>query len=109
MQLFRLMCSQNVESHSYTCNFALEACTGLVDNAMGMEIYRIAVLRRFHLDPYFEVQGLIFLVKSSNMDEARKCLIKCLKEMLFTGIKPLEVMCSNASLKKQSEHFLYDR
>ncbi|KAI9124898.1 hypothetical protein K1719_004225 [Acacia pycnantha] len=65
----------------------------------------IVVLREFHLDPYFGSSMINPLVKSSNLDEARKVFDQIPERDLFVGIYLLEVMCRNASLRKQSECF----
>ncbi|KAF7808770.1 pentatricopeptide repeat-containing protein [Senna tora] len=87
LQLFNVMGSCNIKIDSYTCNFALKACTGLLDNDMGMEIIRIAVSKGFHLDPYFGSSMINFLVKSDNLAEARK---------VFDQMPERDVVCWNA-------------
>ncbi|XP_054809187.1 pentatricopeptide repeat-containing protein At1g11290, chloroplastic-like [Prosopis cineraria] len=87
LQLFKMMGSRNIEIDSYTCNFALKACSGLLDKETGMEIYKRAVVRGFHLDPYFGSSMINFLAKSGYLDEARR---------LFDQMPERDVVCWNS-------------
>lgn len=98
LQLFKMMGSCHIEIDSYTCNFALKACTGLFDNEMGMEIISTAVVRGFHLDPYFGSSMINFLVKSGNLDEARE---------VFDQMPERDVVCWNSMIGGYVQNCLF--
>ncbi|XP_019445815.1 PREDICTED: pentatricopeptide repeat-containing protein At3g12770-like [Lupinus angustifolius] len=87
LHLFKMMRSCDMEISGYTCNFALKACTGLLDNEIGMEIVRIAVENGFHLHPYVGSSVINFLVKSGNLDDAR---------VVFNRMPERDVVCWNS-------------
>ncbi|XP_061358541.1 pentatricopeptide repeat-containing protein At3g12770-like [Gastrolobium bilobum] len=86
-KLFKMMGSCDIEINSYTCIFALKACTSLLDNEIGMEIVRTAVGRGFHLHPYVGSSMINFLVKSGNLGDARA---------VFDGMPERDVVCWNS-------------
>ena len=69
--LFKMMGSCDIEINSYTCIFALKACTCTLDYEMGMEIVRAAVGRGFHLHRHVGSSVINFLVKSGKLGDAR--------------------------------------
>ncbi|KAK7252012.1 hypothetical protein RIF29_35682 [Crotalaria pallida] len=87
LRLFKMMGSCDIEINSYTCNFALKACTGLLDNEMGAEIVGMAVENGFHSHPYVGSSVINFLVKSGNLDDAR---------MVFDRMPERDVVCWNS-------------
>ncbi|KAJ7973422.1 Pentatricopeptide repeat-containing protein [Quillaja saponaria] len=89
LRLFKWMGSCHIEIDSYTCNFTLKACLGLLDYEMGMEIIKRAVERGFGKDPFFGSSMINFLVKFGNLDEARK---------IFDGLPERDVVCWNSMI-----------
>ncbi|XP_045813429.1 pentatricopeptide repeat-containing protein At3g12770-like [Trifolium pratense] len=86
-KLFKMMGSSDIEINSYTCVFALKACTALLDNEIGMEIVILAVRKGLHVNGHVGSSMINFLVKSGNLDEAR---------MVFDGIPERDVVCWNS-------------
>ncbi|XP_004505258.1 putative pentatricopeptide repeat-containing protein At3g23330 [Cicer arietinum] len=86
-KLFKMMGSCDIEMNSYTCVFALKACTGLLDNENGMEVVRMAVRKGFHLHQHVGSSMINFLVKLGNLDEAR---------VVFDGMPERDVVCWNS-------------
>lgn len=87
--LFKMMGSCDIEINSYTCIFALKACTSLLDNELGMEIVRTAVENGLHLHPYVGSSMINFFVKSGNLGEAR---------IVFNGMPERDVVCWNSMI-----------
>ncbi|KAK7362582.1 hypothetical protein VNO77_04699 [Canavalia gladiata] len=87
LKLFKMMMSCDVEINSYTCMFALKACTSLLDNEIGMEIVRTVVARGFHLHSYVGSLVINILVKCGNLDDAR---------MVFDGMPERDVVGWNS-------------
>ncbi|RDX99378.1 Pentatricopeptide repeat-containing protein DOT4, chloroplastic, partial [Mucuna pruriens] len=86
-KLFKMMKSCDIEIDSYTCIFALKACTSLLDDEIGMDIVKTAVGRGFHLHPYVGSSMVNFLVKCGYLDDARK---------VFDGMPEKDVVCWNS-------------
>ncbi|KAG4908872.1 hypothetical protein JHK85_055710 [Glycine max] len=86
-RLFRMMGSCDIEINSYTCMFALKACTDLLDDEVGMEIIRAAVRRGFHLHLYVGSSMVNFLVKRGYLADAQK---------VFDGMPEKDVVCWNS-------------
>ncbi|KAI4301874.1 hypothetical protein L6164_035112 [Bauhinia variegata] len=87
IRLYKMMESCNIEINSYTCNFALKACTSLLDDRTGMDIVRAAVRRGINADPYFGSSMINFLVKIGNLDGARQ---------VFDEMPERDVVCWNS-------------
>ncbi|XP_027347492.1 pentatricopeptide repeat-containing protein At3g12770-like [Abrus precatorius] len=87
-KLFKMMVgSCDVEIDTYTCMFALKACTCLLDKEIGMEVVGTAVGRGFHLHPYVGSSVINFLVKCGNLDDAQR---------VFDGMHERDVVCWNS-------------
>ncbi|XP_057416070.1 pentatricopeptide repeat-containing protein At3g12770-like [Lotus japonicus] len=86
-ELFKMMGSCDIGINSYTCVFALKACANLLDDEFGMEIVRTVVGKGFHLNQHVGSSMINFLVKSGNLDEARR---------VFDGMPDRDVVCWNS-------------
>ncbi|XP_058730685.1 pentatricopeptide repeat-containing protein At1g11290, chloroplastic-like [Vicia villosa] len=86
-KLFKIMGFCDIEINSYTCVFALKACTVLLDREIGMEIVRVAFRKGFHLHPHVGSSVINFLVKTGDLDEAR---------VVFDGMPDRDVVCWNS-------------
>ncbi|CAK8577448.1 unnamed protein product [Lathyrus sativus] len=97
-RLFKMMGSCDIEMNSYTCVFALKACTVLFDKEIGMEVVRMAVRKGFHLHPHVGSSVINFLVKLGNLDEAR---------VVFDGMPERDVVCWNSIIGGYVQDFLF--
>nr|KYP42578.1 Pentatricopeptide repeat-containing protein At1g11290 family [Cajanus cajan] len=86
-KLFKMMGSCDIEIDSYTCIFALKACTSLLDDEIGVEIVRTVFGRGFHLHPFVGSSMVNFLVKCGYLDDARE---------VFDGMPEKDVVCWNS-------------
>ncbi|WVZ22966.1 hypothetical protein V8G54_001510 [Vigna mungo] len=86
-KLFKIMVSGDLEINSYTCMFALKACTSLLDDEIGMEIVMTVFRRGFHLHPYVGSSIVNFFVKCGYLDDARK---------VFDGMPEKDIVCWNS-------------
>ncbi|KAK7379905.1 hypothetical protein VNO78_34181 [Psophocarpus tetragonolobus] len=86
-KLFKMMGCCDIEVDSYTCMFALKACTSMLDDEIGMEIVKTAVRRGFHFHPYVGSSMVNYLVKCGYLDDARK---------VFDGMPEKDVVCWNS-------------
>jgi pentatricopeptide repeat protein len=89
LELFKMMGSCNLEIDSYTCNFALRACMGLLDYEMGREVIRTAVENGVEKNRFLGSSMINFLVKFGSIDEARK---------IFDATPELDVVCWNSMI-----------
>ncbi|XP_022155401.1 pentatricopeptide repeat-containing protein At4g21300-like [Momordica charantia] len=72
IELFKIMGRCDLEFDSYTCNFALKACTFLLDYEMGMEVIRLAVYMGWDRGKFLGSSILNFLVKTGDIKGAQK-------------------------------------
>ncbi|KAK4850154.1 hypothetical protein QYF36_004285 [Acer negundo] len=100
LDLFRLMDSFELDVDSYTCNFALKACSGLGDYEAGREIIRIAFDRRINDDRFLGSSMISFLVKFDDIDEARR---------VFDGLLEKDVVCWNSMIGGYTKACQYDK
>ncbi|GMN59256.1 hypothetical protein TIFTF001_028335 [Ficus carica] len=69
--LFRIMGSSGLEIDSYTCHFALKACSSLSDYEMGMEVVKVAADKEMEREKILGTAIICFLVKFGKIDNAR--------------------------------------
>ncbi|XP_047173979.1 pentatricopeptide repeat-containing protein At3g12770-like [Vigna umbellata] len=86
-KLFKIMVFGDLEINSYTCMFALKACTNLLDDEIGMEIVMTVFRRGFHVHPYVGSSIVNFFVKCGYLDDARK---------VFDGMPEKDIVCWNS-------------
>ncbi|BAT75171.1 hypothetical protein VIGAN_01299100 [Vigna angularis var. angularis] len=86
-KLFKIMVFGDLEINSYTCMFALKACTSLLDDEIGMEIVMTVFRRGFHVHPYVGSSIVNFFVKCGYLDDARK---------VFDGMPEKDIVCWNS-------------
>ncbi|XP_030957276.1 pentatricopeptide repeat-containing protein At3g12770-like [Quercus lobata] len=98
LELFKMMGSCNLAIDSYTCNYALKACVGLLDYEMGREVIRKAVEKGVESDRFLGSSMINFLVKFSSIDEARR---------VFDAMPERDVVCWNSMIGGyvQTHHF----
>jgi pentatricopeptide repeat protein len=89
LELFKTMGSCNLDIDSYTCNYALKACVGLLDYEMGREVIRRAVEKGVEKDRFLGSSMISFLVKFGSIDEARR---------VFDAMPERDVVCWNSMI-----------
>ncbi|XP_044477403.1 pentatricopeptide repeat-containing protein At3g12770-like [Mangifera indica] len=89
LDLFRSMCSFDLDIDSYTCNFALKSCTALGDYEMGREIISIAFDKGINDNRFLGSSIIKFLVNFGDIDEARS---------VFNGMLEKDVVCWNSMI-----------
>ncbi|XP_057743806.1 pentatricopeptide repeat-containing protein At3g12770-like [Arachis stenosperma] len=87
--LFKMMGSCHIDINSYTCMFALKACTSLLDFQMGMEVVRDAVAEGLHLHPNVGSSVINFWVKFGKLGDARA---------VFDEMPERDVVCWNSMI-----------
>ncbi|PKI67913.1 hypothetical protein CRG98_011509, partial [Punica granatum] len=88
LDLFKLMRSRCLEIDSYSCNFALKACTALSDSQTGMDIIKFSINRGFR-NEFLGSSIITFLVKLGNVNEARE---------VFDHLPERDIVCWNAMI-----------
>ncbi|OVA04359.1 Pentatricopeptide repeat [Macleaya cordata] len=87
LELYHTMRSLGLETDSYTCTFALKACTSLSDFETGKRIMRNAVDGGLENDRFLGSSMINFLVKFGEMDEA---------QTIFDELPHRDVVCWNS-------------
>ncbi|KAB1202782.1 hypothetical protein CJ030_MR8G022190 [Morella rubra] len=89
LELFTMMGSRNLEIDSYTCNFVLRACTGLLDYEVGREVMLRAAEKGFESNMFVGSSIINFLVKFGRINEARR---------VFDAMSEKDVVCWNSMI-----------
>ncbi|KAM1468427.1 hypothetical protein ACFX2I_033388 [Malus domestica] len=89
LELFNLMGSCHLEIDSYTCNYALKACMGLLDYRRGMEVIKRAVDTGIESDRFLGSSMIHFLVKFDKIDCAQR---------FFDRMPERDVVCWNSMI-----------
>lgn len=89
IELLEMMSRCHLEFDSYTCNFALKACTFLLDYEMGMEVIRLAVCKGLARGRFLGSSILNFLVKTGD--------IMC-AQYFFHQMDEKDVVCWNVMI-----------
>ncbi|KAK7317857.1 hypothetical protein RJT34_02431 [Clitoria ternatea] len=97
-KLFEMMGSCDIEINSFTCMFALKACTSLLDSEIGEEIVRTVIERGFHLHPCVGSSVINFLIKCGNLDDAR---------WVFDEMPERDVVCWNSIIGGYVQELLF--
>ncbi|GMN59237.1 hypothetical protein TIFTF001_028331 [Ficus carica] len=82
-----MMGSSGLEVESYTCHFALKACTGLLDYETGMEVVKVAVEKGMEREKILRSAIIGILVRFGKTDDARS---------LFDRMTERDVVCWNS-------------
>ena len=87
LDLFKWMRSCHLEVNSYTCNFGLKACIGLLDYEMGLEVIKSAFDKEIEREKFLGSAIINFLVKFGKVDDARR---------IFDRMLERDVVCWNS-------------